>query len=55
MFEDLKKRYISLYAIVGSAALISEASGYVDKRFAFEETEDGTYVEDWQEILKRLE
>jgi len=52
--EDLTNRHITLYAIIGSEAIISEASTYVKKRFSFEETEDDTYVADWSDILKRL-
>ena len=52
--EDLTNRHITLYAIIGSEAIISGAAIYVKKRFSFEETEDDTYVADWHDILKRL-
>jgi len=54
LFEDLKSRQITLTAIIGSADIVSEAADDVPYRFTFEETEDETFVEDWQEIIKQL-
>jgi len=54
LFEDLKSRQITLTAIIGSADIVSEAAGEVPYRFTFEETEDETYVKDWQDIIKQL-
>ena len=52
--EDLKSRQINLAAIVGSVDIVAEAAGEVQYRFTFEETEDGTFAEDWQDIIKQL-
>ena len=54
LFEELKSRQITLTAIIGSADIVSEAAGEVPYRFTFEETEDETFVEDWQDIIKQL-
>jgi len=50
----LKKKGIQLDAIIGSAAVISEAAKHIENRFAFEKTKDGTTVKDWDEILELL-
>lgn len=55
LFSDLKSRQITLAAIIGSVDIVSEAAGEVPHRFTFEETEDETYVESWQEIIKQLQ
>jgi hypothetical protein len=55
LFSDLKSRQIALAAIIGSADVVSEAADEVPHRFTFEETEDETYVESWQEIIKQLQ
>jgi hypothetical protein len=54
LLEDLKSRQINLTAIIGSVDIVAEAAGEVQYRFAFEETEDGTFAEDWQDIIKQL-
>jgi hypothetical protein len=53
LIDDLKEKRVPLYAIVASPDLLSEASG-IEKRFSFAETEDGTEVEDWDELLQKL-
>jgi hypothetical protein len=55
LFEDLKSRPVSITAIIGSADMVSEAADKVPYRFTFEETEDETFVEDWQDIIKKLQ
>jgi hypothetical protein len=50
--EELKTKGLNLRAIIASAALISQASEHVARRYTFEETEEGTVVSDWEEILK---
>lgn len=55
LFSELKSRQITLKAIIGSADVVSEAADEVPHRFTFEETEDETYVESWQEIIKQLQ
>jgi hypothetical protein len=51
----LKKKGIQLHAIIGSAAVISEAAKDIENRFTFEKTKDGTTVKDWDEILEHLQ
>jgi len=50
--DELKSKGLNLHAIIASAAVLSEASEHVTRRYAFEETEEGTVVNDWEEILK---
>ena len=54
LLEDLKSRLITVTAIIGSADVISETAEDVQYRFTFEETEDETYAEDWQDIIQKL-
>jgi len=54
LLYTLKERGIILHAIIGSIDLISEVSKLMEKRYTFEETEEGTTVKDWKEILKDL-
>jgi hypothetical protein len=51
----MKKKGIQLEAIIGSAAVLSEAAGVIKNRFTFEKTKDGTTVKDWDEILEHLQ
>lgn len=53
--KAMKKKGIQIEAIIGSPAVMSEASRLIDNRFCFEKTRDGTMVKDWDEILKHLE
>ena len=55
LIEDLKSRQITLTAVIGSADIVSEAAEEVPYRFTFEETEDETHVESWDEIIKQLQ
>jgi hypothetical protein len=50
----LKKRGIQLYAIIGSAGIISEAAEHIERRYTFEQTNNGQTVKDWQEISELL-
>ena len=52
---DLKKKGIQLYALIGSAAVLSEAHGEVEKRYTFETSKNGTAVRDWEQILQHLQ
>lgn len=54
VLEDLKSRRINLTAIIGSADMIADAAEAVPYRFTFEETDDETYVESWQDIIQKL-
>lgn len=51
----LKKKGIQLHALIGSAAVLSEAQGEVEKRYTFETSKNGTAVKDWEEILEHLQ
>jgi hypothetical protein len=51
----MKERGIQLEAIIGSAAVLSEAARVIENRFSFEKTKDGTTVKDWEEILEHLQ
>ncbi len=51
----LKKRGIQLHAIIGSAAVVSEAARDIENRLTFEKTNEGTTVKDWDEILEHLQ
>ena len=53
--KSMKKRGVQLEAIIGSATVLSEAAGIIEKRFSFEKTRDGTMVKNWDEILEHLE
>ncbi len=55
LLEELKGRGIVLAAMIASAKTITEAEDEVPKRFTFDEIEDDTFVEDWQEIIKKLD
>jgi len=52
--DELRQKGIFLYAVIASLNLLSESSEHIGKRFTFEETEDETYVDDWEDLLKRL-
>lgn len=52
--EDLRTKELPLYAIVGPPDILSQAGG-IEKRFSFDETEDGTEVSDWNELRKLLQ
>lgn len=53
MIDELMERGLRLYAIIGSPEVITDAPD-IEKRFSFNETEDGTEVKDWDELLKTL-
>ncbi|CAB1058568.1 hypothetical protein D1BOALGB6SA_3324 [Olavius sp. associated proteobacterium Delta 1] len=53
-FKKLDKRGVHLYAVIGSAALISAAKKHIEHRYTFEESKDGKIVKDWDEILNLL-
>lgn len=53
LIDDLQEKHIPLYAIIASPDLLSGSSG-IEKRFSFVETEDGTAVEGWDELLQKL-
>ena len=53
LLNDLQEQGIRIYAIIAAPAILSEAPD-IDKRFSFEETEEGTAVMDWKDLFKRL-
>jgi hypothetical protein len=55
MLKTLAGRGVKLHAIIGSASTISEAKKHIQKRYTFEETEDGRTVEDWEEIMEFIQ
>ena len=55
IFKILAQRNVKLYAVIGSAAVVSAAKKYSDKRYTFEKVKDGTVVKDWDEILNLLQ
>jgi hypothetical protein len=54
-FKILAKRDVKLYAVIGSATVISAAKNYSEKRCTFEKVRDGIVVKDWDEILNLLQ
>lgn len=53
-FDELRRKGLRLDAVIASAEVLSEAVDYVENRFAFEETEDGTMVENWEALARAL-
>jgi hypothetical protein len=53
--KTLEKRGVQLYAVIGSAAVISAAEKHIEHRYTFEKSKDGKMVKDWDEILKLLQ
>lgn len=54
MLSALQEKGIYLYAIIGSAGVIAEASEHIEKRYTFEQTQKGQTVKDWEEIIELL-
>jgi hypothetical protein len=54
MIADLQKQGVKPYAIIGSPALLSEAPD-IEKRFSFDDTENGRAAKDWDHLMKLLE
>ena len=55
LFTALKSKGVEVYAIIGSAPVISEAKEHIEHRYTFGESKDGETVQDWDEISKRLQ
>lgn len=53
-FEVLQQKGLHLYAVIASAKLLADAAEYAENRFTFEESEDGTTVENWQDLAQKL-
>lgn len=54
IFAALKDRGVQLYAVIGSADVISEAAKHIENRYTFDESGNGKTVKDWDEIVKLL-
>ena len=50
----LKEKGVNLYAIIGSASVISTAAGHIENRYTFDENQKEQTVKDWQELMKLL-
>jgi L-rhamnose mutarotase len=55
MLNALKARGVHLYAIIGSAEIIGQATEYIERRYTFEQTQNEKTVKDWQEIIELLQ
>jgi len=53
LIDDIREKDINIFAIVGSPDMLAEIKDI--RKFSFEETEDGTEVEGWSDILKKLQ
>jgi len=53
LLNTLQEEGIRIYAIIAAPAILSEAPD-IDKRFSFEETEEGTAVMDWKDLFNEL-
>ena len=54
MFTALEEKDIRLYAIIGSAGVVTEAEKHIEKRYSFDQTQKGQTVKDWEEIFELL-
>jgi hypothetical protein len=54
LLTELQTQGVKPYAIIGSPEIIS-ATPDIKKKFSFKDTEDGTVVKDWDELLKGLQ
>lgn len=52
--EELKQKGVWLHAVIASAEFLSDNADHFESRFSFEETEDGTYVENWEAFVRKL-
>jgi hypothetical protein len=55
LFAALKSKGVEVYAIIGSAPVISEAKKHIENRYTFEDSKDGETVQDWDEISELLQ
>lgn len=51
----LKAKGINLYAVIGSAEIIAQAADHIERRYTFEQTQNGQTVTDWEEISALLQ
>jgi hypothetical protein len=55
LLKSLKAKGMNLFAIIGSAELLSQSKKYIEHRYSFEATKDGETIENWKELLELLE
>jgi hypothetical protein len=53
-FKSLAKKGVNMYAVIGSAAVMSAAKKHIEHRLTFEQSKDAKRVKNWDEILKLL-
>jgi hypothetical protein len=53
LIDDLRGKDINIIAIVGNPDMLAELEDI--RKFSFKETDDGTEVENWSDILKKLQ
>ncbi len=54
LIEELKEGGLKLRAVVASPQVVEASAGRIEERFSFGETEGGTVVGDWKEVLESL-
>ncbi len=54
-FKSLIKRGVKLYAVIGSAAVMSAAKKHIEHRLTFDKSKHAKLVESWDEILEVLQ
>jgi hypothetical protein len=53
LIEVLREKDIHIFAVIGSPDMLAEIKDI--RKFSFIETDDGTEVADWSDILKKLQ
>ena len=53
LLTELQTQGVKPHAIIGSPDVISEITD-IEKKFSFKDTEDGTVVRNWDELLKKI-
>ena len=53
LIDNIREKDINIFAMVGSPDMLAEVKDI--RKFSFEETDDGTEVESWSDILKKLQ
>ena len=52
--KALADKGIQLYAIIGPAGVIEAAADHIERRYTFDETQQGQTVNDWHELMRKL-
>jgi len=53
-FRRLKNRGLNLSVAIGTPKFVESAANAVERRFSFEKTSDGETVQNWNDLLSRL-